>query len=1095
MGSSGPSFITTVTMVVTTVLLMLGVLFSVNSSPILDQSGFRDLVIAINDDVPEEKGPALIQSIQDLMTETSEMMYFSSMTRFYIKEVTILTPRTWTNEGVGEARHGEVYDHASIKVAVMDTEHGDAPYTHQPGRCGEEGNPVLISDDYLIELMNNKDEMIVKYGPIGKVLTQEFTKYRYGIFEEYGYPGSNQNGESYPSTSTQAYLDRDGTWKMALVNNTCADTKLEGKMLHIEGEKEESRILEGCDIDDETGEIVSDSCFFAANTQNTALASMGSYGYTDLVSVFCDDEYFPHNHDVTNKHNDMCLDETRDWEPMSTWTTILRHTDFDYGHNGGIYVESTVPNFSVYHASSAKFVLVLDNSRSMNSCSRFANLKTTLKKWVDNLKPSTKVAIVKFGSGNVCATGSKTIDKGCYVEISKLSNGDAEKRSLMTTIDQMSDMGATYMSEALQSAWAIMKDEHNVKMGQPGVVLLVTDGMANGPGPAIDDQEVWKPFQMNNIRVITLNLGAEIDSRMQHLVTNTGGKAFVSKDCAGIDDDAFQYASQTFIPKDVGDRAMQSQTTSQNTVLGVHSMNCTDTNDRNPCLRHQFTIEKKLNNEVNINMRISQMGKEVEADKFIKDLSVRRRITNQTIMTKHPEVDGFFLSYDSEFQNYADYTHIETVDEEYTEELLDVYLTPSSEYNGHFPQTTVVFETTAKRNFDGDEDADYYITCNHPAVMENNKEFKIVSQVLRGTTPIDHANVVARVHVSRESDPNAETRPVYFPLLDDGSEETNSGDEHKNDGTYTTTLSPAQLHLEDGSGISVMCNLVESPGAEWNDNNFFGKKKGLPTQNGEFTPYCCGTKDQAWNIPKTSDVTKLLRSSLATGAFLDPSLFVKGADFGPPGRIANLEAKIVGQPEEGLVKLSWTATGDDWGTGTVQSYSLVYSDKRKGLMKGKGITTDSKMLISGSLDPVPAGEKMEVILRLENHHVPGTYLFAITATDDAAKVSRPSNIARVNFHDGSPVVLDADPHLVHGHGKNDLPFEEKIRRRVKDERFVTRFMDLIEKNKKLVRDAENNVMEKRLKERIGRRDASVDRIMNKIKNDDVLRAIYKSKLL
>merc|ERR1711892_1035295 len=378
----------------------------------------------------------------------------------------------------------------------------------------------------------------------------------------------------------------------------------------------------------------------------------------------------------------------------------------------------------------------------------------------------------------------------------------------------------------------------------------------------------------------------------------------------------------------------------------------------------------------------------------------------------------------------------------------------------------------------------------------------IESQVFRGTTPVNYANVVARVHVSRGSDPNGDTPPMYFELKDDGSAyEINgmsdfwSGDVHKNDGTYTRRLNPEQLKVDDGTGISIMCNLVESPGAEWNDNNFYGKKKTLPTQDGEFTPYCCGTKDQAWNIPMTNDVTKLVRSSLATGAFLDPSLFKKDNDFGPPARIANLKAEMVGKPDEGLVKLSWTATGDDWGIGTAQSYNLVYSDKRKGLMKSKGITSNSKMLISGSLDPVPAGEKMEVILRLENHHVPGTYLFAITATDDAAKVSRPSNIARVNFHDGSPVVLDADPHLVHGHGKNDLPFEEKIRRRVKDERVVKRFMAHIEKNKRVVRDTENNVMEKRLIERMVQGGASVDMIMSKIKNDDVLRAIYKSKLL
>jgi hypothetical protein len=1075
-------------------ILILGLLFSVNASPILDQSGFRDVIVAINDNVPQEKGSALIQSIKDLMTDTSEMMYFSSMTRFYIKEVTILTPKTWSIEKVpeiaGYARHGEVYEHASIKVNRMDTEHGDAPYTHQPGHCGEEGNPVLISDDYLINLMEMPDEMVLKYGPIGKVLTQEFTKYRYGIFEEYGYPGTEKNGEVYPSTYTEAFRDRDGLWKMALVNNTCSDTTLDGKLLHIEGEKEESRIVEGCDtdIDEETGEIVSDSCFFAANSQNEAFSSMGSYQYTDLVSVFCDHEYFQHNHVAVNKHNNMCLDETRDWEPMSTWTTILKHTDFDYGHNEGGYVDSTVPSFIVYKQPSAKFVLVLDNSNSMSSCSRLINLQTTLKRWVDNLTPSTKVAIVKFGTDNECATGSKSISKDCYIEISETNNGEKEKTILNKAIDDMTYMGNTHMSEALQSAQTIMKEEYADNRGAPGIVMLVTDGIANGPGPAIDDPLIFKPFEMNDIRVITLNLGAEIDTRMKTLVTQTGGKAFVSKDCAGIDGDAFQYASETFVPNDVGDKYFKSQSTSKETVIGVHMVS-----NGFQWFNHKFTIERNLNKEVNINMRLSQKGQEVDAKEFIKDVSVRLLETNEHISVKQ-EIDGFSLSFDQEYKNFADSYHTGTVDEQYTEQILEVYLYPKQPGPATVSLTTVEFETFAKKNFDTEEDVDYFITCEHPSVMEKDKEFKITSRVLRGTTPVEYANVEARIHVSRASDPNAETPPVYLELKDDGITQE-SGDEHKNDATYTASLSLEQLHVEDGTGISVMCNLVESPGGKWDDNNFFGKKRSLPTQEGQFTPYCCGTKDQKWNIPKTQDVTKLLRSSLATGAFLDPSLFVKDADLGPPARIADLKAELVGKPEEGLVKLSWTATGDDWGTGTAKSYNLVYSDQRKGLMKSNGVTRDSKMLISGNMEPVPAGEKMEMILKLDNHHVPGTYMFALNATDDAGKVSRPSNIARVNFHDGSPLVLDADPHLVHGFAKNDLPFDEKIRRIVKDERIVQRFMGLIEKNKKIVRDAENNVMEKRLKEKMGRRDASVERIMDKIKKDDVLRNIYKSKLL
>jgi len=574
----------------------------------------------------------------------------------------------------------------------------------------------------------------------------------------------------------------------------------------------------------------------------------------------------------------------------------------------------------------------------------------------------------------------------------------------------------------------------------------------------------------------------------------------VSKDCPGTDAaDAFQYLSQTFIPQDVGDKAMQKQITSKGNFNGVQTYNrCSHQNDGKQCFSHTFTVEKKLNREVNVNMRINQLGQEIDAKEFVNDVSVRRRL-DQTLVKMNPEVNGFSLSFDARDKNFADYSHIGTVPDEYTEQLLDVYLTPklsdppTPEEIQKFTQTSIEFTTTAKRNFDGEDDADYWITCNHPSVMTANEEFKIESRVLRGSTPVDHANVKARVTVSRADDPNAVLPPVYFTLNDDG-DDGNSGDEQKNDGTYTTIISPSQLNLDGGEGITVMCNLVESPGAGWNDNNFFGRKKSLPTQI-EYTPYCCGTKDQKWNIPKTQDVTKLLRSSLQTGAFLDSSLFVKDADFGPPGRISDLKAEVVGKPEDGLVRLRWTATGDDWYAGTASSYNLVYSDKRKGLMKSNKINKDSRSILGGSLEPVPAREKMEVVVKIENLHVPGTYLFALNATDDVGKVSRPSNIARVNFHDGSPVVLDADPSLVYGHTKNDLPFDEKIRRITGDERIVQGFMGLIEKNKKMVRDAENNVIEKRLKEKLGRGGKSVKRIMDKIKNDDVLRAIYKSKLL
>merc|ERR1739838_773323 len=101
MGSCSQSPTSAVAMAVTKALLIFGVLLFVSGSPILDQDGFQEFVVAISDDVPESAGSDIIQSIKELLTETSEMMYFASMTRYYIKEVTILTPKHWTLPEIG----------------------------------------------------------------------------------------------------------------------------------------------------------------------------------------------------------------------------------------------------------------------------------------------------------------------------------------------------------------------------------------------------------------------------------------------------------------------------------------------------------------------------------------------------------------------------------------------------------------------------------------------------------------------------------------------------------------------------------------------------------------------------------------------------------------------------------------------------------------------------------------------------------------------------------------------------------------------------------------------------------------------------------
>merc|ERR1711962_738032 len=570
---------------------------------------------------------------------------------------------------------------------------------------------------------------------------------------------------------------------------------------------------------------------------------------------------------------------------------------------------------------------------------------------------------------------------------------------------------------------------------------------------------------------------------MKTLVTKTRGRAFVSKDCSGIDDGAFQYASATFIPCEVGDRATSKQTTSGPHLLtGVQSQACGREINETFCYKHSFSIDLSKRQEVEITMRLNRNGHEVLAHEFVGRTIVSKTLNKTLDLNETEELPGFRISFDTDT---AILKHLGDIPKEYAEDIYDIFLIPSNVTRSDFINTIVSFKTTAKNSHDGEPNVNYYVTCEHPVSVEKDVPFTIRSKVTKGSTNVKYANVFARIHVSRGSDPSTNKPPTFVKLNDDGKD----GDIKANDGTYSTILNANQMGAEDSNGISVMCNLMESPEGKWNDNNFWGRKKGVPTQDGDITPYCCGSNEEKWYIPRSKDVVKLLRSSMESGAYIQPN--ITDGDFGPPSRIADLKAEKFGEAREGLVKLSWTATGDDWNSGTVDAYNLVYSDKRKGLMSSNKITRDSSILRGGSLDPLPAGHRMEAIVKLENFHIPGTYLFAVNATDDAGKVSKPSNIARVDFHDGSPVVFDADPHLVHGHKKNEMSFEEKIRAIVKDERIVQGYMKHIEKNKKIVMDAENNVMEKRLKENLGLKDSAVKEIMKKIKNHRGMRDIYR----
>ena len=60
-----------------------------------------------------------------------------------------------------------IIQEADIQIAPMNKEQGEAPYSLQTGDCGEPAGPIHLSTEYLMGLHTRRDDMIVKYGPIG----------------------------------------------------------------------------------------------------------------------------------------------------------------------------------------------------------------------------------------------------------------------------------------------------------------------------------------------------------------------------------------------------------------------------------------------------------------------------------------------------------------------------------------------------------------------------------------------------------------------------------------------------------------------------------------------------------------------------------------------------------------------------------------------------------------------------------------------------------------------------------------------------------------------------------------------------------------
>merc|ERR1719500_1383184 len=348
----------------------------------ISENGYRGVVVAVS---PEEaEDPALVEAIKELFTSASAELYGATRQRAFFKEVTILVPQSWSMTSA-EPSVDETFEDAEFRVGPANPVYGHNPYTVQNRDCGDPGEFTHITPWFVLNHMSNASS---EFGRRDKVIVHEWAKLRWGVFEEFGYPGD----ERFPMFYFQTTWGPSGQ-EDVLKPNFCTSTEVEG---------EPRDVVTGGDCSNDPDSGLPDShCYFFPSVESTVASSYMALPFLDSVTDFCDQtETNLHHAEIPTKHNLYC-------DGRSTWDVIRENSDFADGANPpNPDISCTTPVFRVVQSKKPKYVVLMDVSTSMETPGnghldligvRSENLKNAVKRWVMyEVTDETEVALVVF---------------------------------------------------------------------------------------------------------------------------------------------------------------------------------------------------------------------------------------------------------------------------------------------------------------------------------------------------------------------------------------------------------------------------------------------------------------------------------------------------------------------------------------------------------------------------------------------------------------------------------------------------------------------------------------------------------------------------
>ncbi|KAM8789741.1 calcium-activated chloride channel regulator 1-like [Rhynchonycteris naso] len=462
--------------------LVLHLLPGVKSSRVqLNNNGYDGIVIAINPSVPEDE--QLIQKIKEMVTEASTYLFQATKRRIYFRNVSILIPMTWKSKSEYLMPKQESYDQADVIVADPYLKYGDDPYTLQYGQCGDKGQYIHFTPNFL--LTNN----LPIYGSRGRVFVHEWAHLRWGVFDEY-----NMDQPFYISSKKT-------------IEATRCSTHMTGRNLVFKQCQGNSCITRPCRRDFHTG-LYEANCTFIPEKSQSARESIMFMQSLDSVTEFCTEK--THNAEAPNLQNKMC-------NHRSTWDVIKDSDDFQNASPMNGNNPPPPPTFSLLRTKQRVVCLVLDKSGSMSSDDRLFRMNQAAELYL--------IQIIEMGS----LVGMVTFDSLATIQnyLTKITNGTAYQ-SITANLPPVAE-GGTSICRGLTAAFQAIIQSNQSTSGSE--IVLLTDGEDDKISSCFED------VKQSGAVIHTIALGPSADKELETLSDMTGGhRFFINKGINGLID-------------------------------------------------------------------------------------------------------------------------------------------------------------------------------------------------------------------------------------------------------------------------------------------------------------------------------------------------------------------------------------------------------------------------------------------------------------------------------------------------------------------------------------------------------------------------------